>query len=308
MELHPEISIIIPHYGKRKSLKYLIKSILRNNYPKKKLEVIIITDDVEHVHDVLKSLGVIPIKIKVLTRRLWYSASNDRNIGGLHAEGDILAFIDDDIILSRDALKKLVETIVKNPEIGCVRPAIHFYRSGQLQTLGIRFYKKFGLMRAVDIRNGSLKGLIEVDAGGGVMVVPRMIFLKTLFDECLPFMHEDLDFGLRIKKLGHRVVTVRDVIVFHFREHRRLVRVSGDAILKSYFSGRNNMIFHYRHGGVISVLIRFYVDLMQSLGKIIRALARKHRDNAIIEAYRVIGLLYGMYILRRCNKHIFNRA
>ena len=303
MERYPTVSIVIPHYGKRKTLKYLLKSILRSDYPKDKLEIIIVIDDAEQVYDVIRHFQHASVKIKVLPGRLWYSASNRRNIGGLHSEGDILAFIDDDIILSQKALKKLVKTLIESPKIGCARSAIYLFRDGQLQlqTLGIRFYKRLGLLRAINLEDKSLKGLIEIDAGGGVMVVPRRIFLKIMFDERLPFLYEDLDFVLRIKKLGYRVVTVRDAVVFHYKEHKQ-IRVSDEAILKGYFSGRNSMIFYHRHGGIISILIRFYVDLIQSFGKIIYTLIHKRKDDALIEAYRIIGLLCGIYALRN-SKH-----
>lgn len=306
MEALPKISIIIPHYGRRESLRCLIESILRSNYPKDKLEVIIVAGDVkdeEYVHDLLKSFQFILFKMKVLRCRLWYSVSNARNIGGIHAEGDILVFLDDDIVLQRDALEKLVATLINDCKIGCVRPAV-FFKDGRLQTLGIKFYKWLGLMRAIDLKDKSLKGLIEVDAGGGVFVVPRKVFLKVLFDECLPIEFEDLDFTLRIKKMGYRIVTVSDAVVIHYKDHRKVKSTSGNAILRRFFNGRNEIVFHYRHGGILSVLIRFYTSFIQSFGRIVHSLLRNRRDGAMLEAYRVLGLLYGIYTVKKCSAHV----
>ena len=159
-------------------------------------------------------------------------------------------------------------------------------------------------MRAIDLKEKSLKGLVEIDAGGGMIVVPRKLFLKILFDECLPFGYEDLDFTLRIKKMGYRVVTVSDVMVIHYKNHKEVENASGNAILKRFFNGRNQIVFHYRHGGSFSALIRFYIGLIQSFVRIVRSLLRNRKVDAVLEAYCVIGFLYGIYRIKWCSAHV----
>jgi len=86
------------------------------------------------------------------------SVSNYTNIDGLHAEEYILVLVDDDIIFPKDVLKKLVMTLMINPEIGCVRPVMYL-KDGRSQTLGIKFYKRFGLLKVINLKGMSLRGV-----------------------------------------------------------------------------------------------------------------------------------------------------
>lgn len=161
----PKVSIVIPHYGRRGTLLYLLRSVLESEYPKDKLEVIVVTDDEKSVEDILSKTEFALINSKILRRSLWFSVSNARNIGGLQASGDIIAFIDDDIILTKEALARLVSALLNEPGAGCVRPAIYLYSSKCLQTLGIKFYKTLGLLRAKDIKIVPRTKAVDIDAG-----------------------------------------------------------------------------------------------------------------------------------------------
>lgn len=124
------ISVIIPLYNKKKTIKKTIESILGQSY--KDLEIIIVDDGSTD-----GSLSVIAspsegaaISRKMGSPRLDYQARDDskiklitqrhsgapaaRNRGAKEAQGEYLFFCDADIVLRPDALKKMKNALDKN--------------------------------------------------------------------------------------------------------------------------------------------------------------------------------------------------
>jgi len=73
----------------------------------KPYEVIVAVDHNEELHQVLKD--ILPVNIKVIENKGGEGLSETRNVGIRNANGKIIAFIDDDAIADGDWLEKLTE-------------------------------------------------------------------------------------------------------------------------------------------------------------------------------------------------------
>jgi glycosyltransferase involved in cell wall biosynthesis len=122
----PGVSIIIPTLNSGKTLKDCLYSIVMQNYPRDKIEIIIAdggsTDETLNIVNATTSLP-----IRVLLNRL-KTGEAGKATGVKDANNEILAFIDSDNILpDKDWLKMMVEPF-KDPEIIASEPIEYTYR------------------------------------------------------------------------------------------------------------------------------------------------------------------------------------
>lgn len=113
----PFITIIIPTHNRPDSLLRCLESIWELNYPESQFEVIVI-DDSSTAFKIVEPFQVShPIRIADSPRRIGLQRA--RNLGISMAKGEILCFLDDDVIVQREWLASLVKNYASQ-EIGGV--------------------------------------------------------------------------------------------------------------------------------------------------------------------------------------------
>jgi len=232
-----KISIIIPTRDRPKELADLLLTILDQDYPP--FEVIIVDDSdkyaTKQVVDLLKS------DFEKIGYRLKYiKGSGDglpsaRNLGVKISKGDLILFLDDDILLEKNTVRVLISFFENNPKALGIQPKI------LSSTLDIRknwlavafensIYKALMLTymakdkqavrrSGMDVFPNNLTKAITVQRlSGCCCCYRRKIFEYFKFDENLKlwgFM-EDLDFSYRVyKKYQQSLFVVPDAKVIH---------------------------------------------------------------------------------------------
>jgi glycosyltransferase involved in cell wall biosynthesis len=120
----PSISIVIPTYNSKKFLPLCLQSINEQEYPKDKLEIILVDGgSTDCTIDIAKEFGV----TKILHNPL-RTGEAGKALGMKAAKNEIIAFIDSDNILDRkDWFKRMVEPF-KDMEIVGAEPLYYSYR------------------------------------------------------------------------------------------------------------------------------------------------------------------------------------
>ena len=120
----PTISIVIPTYNSEKYLYQCLQSIVAQDYPKNKLEIIIVDGgSTDRTIEIAKKFKV--TKILYNPRR---TGEAGKALGMKAAKNEIIAFIDSDNILDRkDWLKRMVEPF-NDSEIVGAEPLYYSYR------------------------------------------------------------------------------------------------------------------------------------------------------------------------------------
>ena len=108
----PNISILIPAYNEAKTIGKTLKSVLRLDYPKDKLDVIVIdngsTDGTaEIVKNAMKDFKKFGKKLKLI-RLKKPGKARALNTGLAHAKGDLIGILDADTIVTKSCLKNMV--------------------------------------------------------------------------------------------------------------------------------------------------------------------------------------------------------
>ncbi len=108
------ISIVIPTYNSDKLIANLLDSVFKSNV--KNFEVIIVDDC--STDDTVEIVKNYPLKLVELRENS--GPAKARNIGVKKARGDIIFFLDSDIVLQKGTIEEVEEYFRSNPSSNCV--------------------------------------------------------------------------------------------------------------------------------------------------------------------------------------------
>lgn len=112
----PMVSVLIISKGRRALLSEALKSIEALDYPREKLQVVVVEDTVDPLPP--PEVEYIPGDFDTKGRSFM------RNISVQASTGEILAFTDDDVLLDRAWLRELVTPLLLHPDVGGVGGAV----------------------------------------------------------------------------------------------------------------------------------------------------------------------------------------
>ncbi|MCD6460430.1 glycosyltransferase [bacterium] len=98
----PFVSVIVPAYNAEKTMALCIESLISQNYPKDKYEIIIVDNNSKD--ETAKIIKKYPVKYLLEDKMQTSYAA--RNSGIRHAKGEIIAFTDSDCIADKNWIKE----------------------------------------------------------------------------------------------------------------------------------------------------------------------------------------------------------
>ncbi|MBI2079860.1 glycosyltransferase family 2 protein, partial [Candidatus Micrarchaeota archaeon] len=118
----PKISIVIPAYNEEDNIGRCIDSILNADYPKEKLEIIVVDDSsTDRTYEVAKKYE--KYGIKVVRKEREGTAAATKNYGVKLATGEIIATLDSDSYIRKDTIGKMLK-LFSSGDIAAVTAAI----------------------------------------------------------------------------------------------------------------------------------------------------------------------------------------
>lgn len=111
----PFVSICTPTFNRRPFIPYTIKCIENQDYPKDKIEWIIIDDGTDKIEDLVKDLSY----VKYFQYDKKMSLGEKRNLMHTKSKGEILVYFDDDDFYPHNRVSHAVETLINNPNALC---------------------------------------------------------------------------------------------------------------------------------------------------------------------------------------------
>ena len=190
----PILSVIVPAFNEEKTIARTLKKILASNYPKNKLEVIVVddgsTDATAKVAGQFKG-------VKVLRKPRGGKASA-LNYGLRHAKGELVAVVDADSLLHENALRNCVE-FFDEPSVAAVTSHILPKGRSFLERMQRLEFMTISLARKLQEK------LNIIYATPGPLSVYRKNVLLALggFDE--RNLTEDIEICWRIQRAGYKV-------------------------------------------------------------------------------------------------------
>jgi N-acetylglucosaminyl-diphospho-decaprenol L-rhamnosyltransferase len=220
----PLVSIIIAAYGAPEAMHATLGSLIAHTADP--CEIIVVDSGVEDCKGVQEIAEAFPVTY-IQVPNGGFAAAN--NAGIRRARAPFLVLLNPDVVLYDDAIGRLVRLLQRDPSIGCVGPGLR-RPDGSVQPYAFGteprpwFLLSRGLKRLAAMRHG-LEGIsgrlgtqpIAVDWVAGTCLVTREDVLKAvgLLDERYFLYWEDVDWCLRVRKHGWRVVLDPGVMVTH---------------------------------------------------------------------------------------------
>ena len=227
----PSVTVVVPSAGRPELAARCVKSVLETAYPR--LEVIVVDNrpEVPALRDLAADSRVryVPEPVRGL--------SNARNRGAAEASGEIIAFTDDDAVVDRLWLDRLVAEFA-DPAVDCVTGLVLPYA---LETPAQQWFEQWGgfgkgfrrtrfdargVSGSDDVRTGPLYPFAAGLFGSGNSMAWRATSYREL-GGCDPLLGagsatksgEDLELFIRLVRNGGVLVYTPHAVVRH--EHRR---------------------------------------------------------------------------------------
>ena len=199
------LSIIVPAYNNPNDLQACLAALDASSGPKS--EIIVVDDgSTDEIRSVATTMGA---KVLRLPKNL--GPSSARNHGARHSTGDVLLFVDSDIVVAPGAVNSLLQVLERDPSVAAVfgsydnrprakgvvsqyRNLLHHYVHQTGNTEASTFWGGFGA-----IRRSVFESVGEFD--------------EKRFARCM----EDIELGYRLRRAGHRIVLHKATQVTHLK-------------------------------------------------------------------------------------------
>lgn len=118
----PNISVVTPTYNHGKLFQMAIRNMDEFDYPKNKIEWVIVDDSTEENEVMMADLARRARDMDINHIRLseWRTIASKRNLGAYKAKHEIIVHMDDDDYYPSESLLARVKILMKYPEKGCV--------------------------------------------------------------------------------------------------------------------------------------------------------------------------------------------
>jgi len=219
MEPAPRLSVIVPVFNMRDDLNKCLDALDRSTFRNYQL---IIVDD----HSSDSSADIAEPRCDHFIRQdrnLGQAAA--RNLGARFARGELLFFLDSDVLVEPETLRMVVETFEREPGISAM------FCSYQHDTLPKNFVSQYKNLQHHYTHRVSSREAITFCGGFGA--VRGTVFQENGgFDESQRAM-EDVDLGYRLHRSGHRIRLCPGIQLTHTKKYTLLNLVKSEVLQRA---------------------------------------------------------------------------
>lgn len=242
--MKPRVTVGICVRNGASTLSEAIESVAAQDYPHELMEIIFVDDgSTDGTLSIITDYALkTDIKVKVFNHK-WKGLGYSRNVVVNNAEGKYIVWVDSDMVLSKDFIKKLVHFMEQHPKVGISKgKQALMHGKNVLATLEL-YSRAAGRM----VNYASVKGYSKALGTGGA-IYRRQIFEKVgIFDEELRGYNEDWDFEIRARAAGWQLSTI-DV---YFFDYERLGLTWKNLWNRYWIRGYHTHYFLHKNRGMI---------------------------------------------------------
>lgn len=258
MTSYPLVSVIIPTNNRKKMLLRLIKSILAGTY--QNVEIIIVDDaSQDGTYEVIKENY--SKKIKIIRNKVNLQTAASKNKGIKIARGAFLFFVDDDNIMPKNLIEKLVHELLSNKKLGEVGPVMYYYNNPKKvawsQTKRDMLTTRIHARSVID--KSSPKMWYTDDIPNAFMVRRNIVNGEISFNAKLGIMYEEADYALKMRERGYLIGVIKNAKIYHdipyIVEDRNGLLHTMQNKKRVYYIARNRLIFHAEHSTKLQLIL-----------------------------------------------------
>ena len=217
MSKQPLVSVIVPVHNAGKHIEMCMEALIASSYTS--FEIIMVDDC--STDDSVEIARQKETTVLQLSRQLEPAAT--RNFGTLHARGEIILFIDSDVIVRRDTIALVVSNFQHNPDIMAVfgsyddEPQEENFMS-PYRNLFHHFHHQYSYTKTFTFWAGcgAIRKKVFEELGG----FNQKKYMKPSI--------EDIELGYRIYMKGYRILLDKDLQVKHLKQWQFLSMLRTD--------------------------------------------------------------------------------
>ncbi len=237
----PRVSICIANLDGKHYLEPCITSLKALEYPQEKVEIIVVDNGSADGSAEFLAQTFPEVKVIQNSHNAGFAAAN--NQAAEAAEGQYIAFLNNDTRVDAQWLTQLVRPLVQNREAAASGSKVLSedgktidFAGAMINFEGKGFQVDYGLPLEQDTHHNAL--YLPFVNGGAMLVNARVFQEAGGFDEDFFAYYEDVDLGWRLWVLGYKVVFCPKSLVYH-THHGTSAAFSQDKL--RYLKERNSL-------------------------------------------------------------------
>ncbi|BFI73758.1 hypothetical protein YN1_7450 [Nanoarchaeota archaeon] len=260
-----KVSVAIPTYNRKEKLRRLLNSLKESTF--KDFEIIVVDDaSTDGTEEMIKE--EFP-NIKYIRHKRPTLVAKSRNDAIESSEGDFIFFIDDDNVVEKDTIEKLVNYIEKHEEVGTVAPVTCYYSIPDKIMYAGAIFSEF-TRRTISLYTNYPCKILEGKVIEADVMANSYMFRKEAIKKAglipwkrIPWNGEDGYLQYKIKKMGYKNVVLGSARVYHDADIKEGIKRYNE--MRLYYAIRSKIIFH-KDLDPLSKKITFYFSLPLYLG------------------------------------------
>ncbi|MDT8893908.1 glycosyltransferase family 2 protein [Halomonas sp. I1] len=221
----PRVTLLVPTRDRVEILKPCVDAILeRTDYPDLELLILDNQSECRETLAYMQEVEQRDARVRVLRWNQPFNYSAINNFGAAHAQGEILALVNNDIEpINPDWLREMVSHACR-PEIGCVGAKL-YYPNDTVQHGGVILGVGGVAGHAHKYFSRNSPGYFSrlfLTQNMSAVTAACLVVRKSVFDEVdglneadLPVAFNDVDFCLRVRKAGYRNLWTPHAELYH---------------------------------------------------------------------------------------------
>lgn len=213
---HPKISVVVPIRNEAAFIRQTLAFLLAQDYPHDRMEILVaVGDSFDNTAAIVKEIADKDNRVRYFHNpKQWSSAG--RNIGAMHATGDIVTYVDGHTYIDNNQLLKNVAALMAEKNVSVLsRPQFLETPENDAFQQSVALARKSRLGHGTDSTIYTSEDMF-VDPSSSGASYKRDVFEQVgYFDERFDAA-EDYEFNYRVAKAGYKAFTSLKLAVYYY--------------------------------------------------------------------------------------------
>ncbi len=218
----PLISVIVPVYNGSKFLHQCLDALYASTFTA--IEIIVVDDcSTDNSADIGREEGA-----RVIVTPINAGPAAARNLAVQTAVGEILMFVDADVVVKPDTMARVAERFETQPEISAL------FGSYDDEPAEKNFLSQYKNLQHYFVHQTSSREASTFWTGLGA--IRREVFISMSGFDCNKFevpSIEDIELGARLRRAGHRILLDKDIQAKHLKKWQTVSHLRTDIFYRA---------------------------------------------------------------------------
>lgn len=263
---YPLVSIIIVNFNGEKWLESCLNSL--NSMTYKNFEIIIVDNDSNDSSiEIIKRYE----NIKLIKNNENSGFAKGNNIGLKYSSGDYILLLNNDTIVEKDFLSKLVHKMTNNSKIGSVQPKIYqMTNHKKIESCGSYltnncFLYHYGFNKRENVKKYNISFKVFSNLGSCMLIKKSVIDKIGLFDEDFLCYYEEVDFCHRVWISGYECWYEPNSSIYHYGGGTSMNFNNSIVLYNHYKNKYSSMIKNYEIKNMYRIIYLLFANIFISL-------------------------------------------